>query len=186
MDTRDQRLMRHQSIMARIKGRNARGKTASVSDAPSIVLDAVGAMHLLEAYGRGAIVGWYGYGPKVIRGDPNWVGVIGWWRRSSFYSYGWIKLLGIWSKRLSDDDETCNMILGERELAFRGAFHNPESLHMQLHRDYRSYYVGDSSPPENPLLSLPYEAGQRLSIRLQLGEAIRKWAETLADQSSVQ
>lgn len=186
MDTRDQRLMRYQSIMTRIKSRNTSGETPSAGDELTIVLDAVGAMHLLEAHGRAAILGWYGYGPKVTRGDPNWMGVIGWWRRSSFYSYGWIKQFGIWSKRINDDDEMCSIILGERELAFRGAFHNPESLHMQLHRDYRTYYVGDSSPPEDPLLSLPYEASRRLSIRLQLGDAVRKWAEALADHSSVQ
>lgn len=150
------------------------------------ILDAVGAVYLLETYTRNAIAGWYGYGPKVKKAVPDWVGVIGWWRRSSFYSYESIKQLGIWSQKTETNALESEIILGVRELAFKGSFYNPESLHMQLHHDYQIYYVGEESPPEKTLFRSQYEASQRLSIRLQLGEAIRKWAEELVDQASRQ
>ena len=186
MDATDDRDWRYQQIMARLQKRQVRAPANSATDELAAALDAVGAMHLLEARGRGAIWGWYGYGPKVAREASNWVGVVGWWRRSSFYAYERLKLLGIWALRAKDEGERCVIILGERELAFRGAFHNPESLHRQLRRDFRAYYVGESSPPATPLLSLPYEARQRLAARLRLEAAIDEWAAALAAQASIQ
>ena len=186
MGATDDHEWRYQRIMARLRERQVKVPADLVTDELSAALDAVGAMHLLEARGRGAIFGWYGYGPKVAREAPNWVGVIGWWRRSSFYAYERLKLLGIWAVRAKDEEKHCAISLGERELAFRGAFHNPESLHRQLRRDFRAYYVGESSPPATPLLSLRYEASQRLAVRLRLEAAIGEWAAALAAQSSVQ
>ena len=186
MDLINQRRLRYQQIMARIKRRDRANKQYDTKGELDTILDAVGAVYLLETYTRNAIAGWYGYGPKVKKAAPDWVGVIGWWRRSSFYSYESIKQLGIWAQKTETNALESEIILGVRELAFKGSFHNPESLHKQLYHDYRIYYVGEDSPPKKPLFRSQYEASQRLSIRLQLGEVIRKWAEGLVDQVSRQ
>ena len=186
MNPLQQRKLRYQQIMARIE-RHDREKTQAVSkDELSKILDEVGAISLLETYARSAIEGWYGYGPKVRQAIPEWVGVIGWWRRSSFYAYESIQQLGIWSRHTDTNADETELLLGVRELAFKGSFHNPESLHIQLQHDYRIYYVGEDSPPEKTLFHSHYEASQRLSLRLQLGEAIRNWAEALVHQASRQ
>ena len=186
MDPINQRKLRYQQIMARIKSRDRAKKQIDTKDELDAILDSLGAVYLLETFTRNAITGWYGYGPKVKKAVPDWVGVLGWWRRSSFYSYESITQLGIWSLKSETNVPESEIILGVRELAFKGSFHNPESLHMQLHQDYRIYYVGEDSPPETTLFRSQYTESRRLSIRLQLGEEIRKWAEELADQASRQ
>ena len=129
MDATDDRDWRYQQIMARLQKRQVRAPANSATDELAAALDAVGAMHLLEVRGRGAIWGWYGYGPKVAREASNWVGVVGWWRRSSFYAYETAENCSAFGAfRAKDEGERCVIILGERELAFRGAFHNPESF----------------------------------------------------------
>lgn len=169
-----------------MNGRASGHHDRSASDASTRVLDEVGAFYLLETYLHGAIRGWYGYGPKVIQHDPEWIAALAWWRRRSFHSYESIKLLGIWSLQLKQDGSAYELILGERNWAYKGMFHNPESLHMQLKKDYRIYYVGEDSPPKQSLVRITYVASQRLNIRLQLADAIQRWAEGMTDQASLQ
>lgn len=169
-----------------MKGRASGHHNRLASDASTQVLDEVGAIYLLETHLQGAIRGWYGYGPKVIQHDPDWIAAVAWWRRRSFHSYESIKLLGIWSLQREPDSPAYELILGERNWAYKGMFHNPESLHMQLKKDYRIYYVGEDSPPKQPLLRIIYAARQRLNIRLQLADAIQRWAEGMAAQAFLQ
>lgn len=188
------RRRRYHEIMARIARPGPPFAREKGGDALASALDALGAFALLEAQGRSVIPGWYGYGPKVKRAksDPNapgqsaWVGVLGWWRRSSFFAYERLYLLGIWAKRPAGEAEDCEIILGERRLAFRGAYHNPESLHRQLRRDFSEYYAGDVAPPALPLLRLSYQPVSRLSTRLRLETAISEWAEKMAAHASRQ
>ena len=169
--------------MARMKGRASPQQHRRTNAAAARVLDDVGAFDLLETYLRGAIDGWYGYGPKVLPQEADGMAAIAWWRRGSFFSFERIKLMGIWSLRQGANSSSYELILGEREWAYKGLFHNPESLHMQLQKDYRIYYVGEDSPPKQPLLRIPYEAKQWLKIRLQLADAIQRWAAGMADQA---
>ncbi len=182
---REKRERRYREIMGRLGRLEVSPQEQGKVDEPATALDAIGAMHLVERYGRGAIEGWYGYGPKVIRDRyDDWLAVLGWWKRNSFYAFERLKLLGIWAQRC--DDGFLKIVLGERELAFRGSFHNPESLHQQLKADYRSYYVGGRAPPSKAMLVVTYEASQRLAIRLRLEKCIGEWAKVVAAQSSRQ
>ncbi len=118
------------------------------------------------------------YGPGVFRGylPLTWAAVTIWYKQRGYYYYDHLYLLGIWAMR--SDEDTTQVIVGQRVLDYELPFFNPDSYYRRIQEEYRIFYKDSGAPPtgENQRYSVTYDPAARLDIRREIEDALRLWA----------
>jgi hypothetical protein len=185
---------RFEEIMRRIQQRKAQEAAQSKQDTLADALDAVNALGLLESIKKRPPAALSAYGPKVFskvqryrfRSDSissqslsegsYWTGAVLWYKPKGYGQYETLTLLGIWA---IDRENTIELLLGTKQLAYNMPLFNPESYYYHLRRGFSVLYDGDASPPDGqPLYQTRYQPQARLTLRAALEAAVQSWRES--------
>jgi hypothetical protein len=171
---------RYEDILRRIEQKRREEANAPALSDLTRTLDEVNALGFLERVRKRDLQSINCYGPKAFQSnrfaESLWAGAVLWHKPRGYYHFQTLGLLGIWVYPQADQ---VMVMLGEKDLAFKGPIFNPESYYHHLKRRFDMYYDGDASPTpaSNQPYTAAYDAGERLAVRAILEAKIADWIQ---------
>lgn len=173
---------RYQEIMRRIAQHEARKRGQQVSASLAEMLNTLNVIEPLEQFARRRNLPILGYGPTTKKA-LNSLRVVVWWMQKGPLPYKQLYLFGVWAIQR---ENTVEIIIGTRNLAYTAPIYTAEAFWKLIKRDYITYYQDDGQPPTGDavLYQTTYDPTNRLIIRQQIQDVIRAWQDGLSGEPS--